>query len=271
MKRRAFLLAAASCGCRGPARRWDFARAALRAGQRAGASETERALEQLEDIAERALAAYGGGAVSPASALGTVLFDELGFVREVKSTELAFVLLPGVLRQRRGNCVGLGTLYLALAEALGFVAHGVLLPGHFYVRHRAPGQARNVELLRRGEAMPDSWYRARYPLPPSAAHAAYARPLSASEVLGVVEYDVGNERRRQQRPLEARAAYARAVELCPRFPEAHASLGAMQHLLGEGAAALSSYRTARDLNPSLVGLAQNMALLEAEPLLHDLP
>jgi regulator of sirC expression with transglutaminase-like and TPR domain len=263
------LLSAASCGCRAPARRWDFARAALLVGQRAGASETQRALEQLEDIAERVLSAYRGGGISAAGALGGVLFDELGFVREVTSTELAFVLLPGVLRQRRGNCVGLGTLYLAVAEALGFAAHGVLMPGHFYVRHRAPGQAQNVELLRRGEAMPDSWYHARYPLPPSASKTAYARPLSAREVLGVIEYDVGNERRRQQRPLEARAAYARAVELCPLFPEAHASLGAIQHLLGEAAAALGSYRVARSLNPSLTGLEQNMALLEAEPLAHD--
>jgi regulator of sirC expression with transglutaminase-like and TPR domain len=264
VKRRAFLLSAASYGCRGPARRWDFARAALLAGQRAGVSETQRALEQLDDIAERALAAYRAGGVSAASALGSVLFDELGFVREVTSTELAFVLLPGVLRQRRGNCVGLGTLYLALADALGFAAHGVLMPGHFYVHHRAPGQAQNVELLRRGEAMPDSWYRARYPLPPDAGKSAYARPLSASEVLGVIEYDVGNERRRKQRPLEARAAYARAVELCPRFPEAHASLGAMEHILGDGAAALASYRLAQSLNPSLVGLERNMALLDAE-------
>jgi regulator of sirC expression with transglutaminase-like and TPR domain len=271
MRRRAFLLAAASCGCSAPARRWDFARAALRAGQRAGASETERAFDQLNDIAERAQAAYRTRGISAASALGTVLFDELGFVREIASSELGFVLLPGVLSQRRGNCVGLGTLYLALAEALGFAAHGVLRPGHFYVHHRAPGEARNVELLRRGEALPDSWYRARYPLPPNVADAAYARPLSASEVLGVIEYDVGNERRRQQRPLEARAAYARAVELCPHFPEAHASLGAMQHLLGDGAAALRSYRVARGLNPSLAGLDQNMALLQAEPLFYDLP
>jgi regulator of sirC expression with transglutaminase-like and TPR domain len=233
--------------------------------------ETQRALEQLDDIAQRAQAAFHGGRVSAAGAIGTVLFDELGFVREVTSTELTFVLLPGVLRQRRGNCVGLGTLYLAVAEALGFVAHGVLMPGHFYVQHRAPGHAQNVELLRRGEAMPDSWYRARYPLPPSATNTAYARPLSVSEVLGVIEYDVGNERRRQQRPLEARAAYARAVELCPLFPEAHASLGAIQHMLGENAAALGSYRVARRLNPSLAGLEQNMALLEAEPLAHDPP
>jgi regulator of sirC expression with transglutaminase-like and TPR domain len=233
----------------------------LEAGQPTDATETARTLEQLDDIAERVQDLYGAGDVSAAGALRSVLFDELGFVREVTSTELAFVLLPGVLRHRRGNCVGLGTLYLALAQALGFVACGVLMPGHFYVRHEQRGQPLNIELLRRGEAMPESWYLARYPLPVGATRTPYARPLSSGEVLGVIEYDVGNERRRQQRPVQARAAYARAAELCPDFAEAHASLGAVQHLLGNDAAALASYRVAQRLNPRLQGLQQNLALL----------
>ena len=262
MKRRSFLLAAACCSCRGPTpRRWELARAALLAGQPSDATEAAAALQQLDDIAERVRELYGAGGISAAEALRSVLFDELGFVREVTSTELAFVLLPGVLRHRRGNCVGLGTLYLALAQALGFMASGVLMPGHFYVRHQQPGQPRNVELLRRGEAMPDSWYLARYPLPVATTRTPYARPLSNREVLGVIEYDIGNERRRQQRHADARTAYARAAELCPDFAEAHASLGALQHLLGDDAAALASYRVAQRLNPRLPGLEQNLALL----------
>lgn len=266
MKRRSFLLAAASWSCRGPApQRWEFAHAALGLTQPAGSREAQWALGELEDIAERAAAAFEAGGMSAAAALGSVLFDELGFAREVTSTELGFVLLPGVLRHRRGSCVGLGTLYLALAQALGFVARGVLVPGHFYVRHERPGAPRNVELLRRGEAMPDSWYRARYPVPGSATRSAYARALDSREVLGVIEYDIGNERRRQQRPVQARAAFARAVELCPDFAEARASLGAMQQLLGDDAAARSSYQAAQKLDPRLPGLAENMALLESPP------
>lgn len=262
MKRRAFLLAAACGSCRSHAsRRWELARAALLAGQPSGTPETDGVLEQLDDIAERVQELYGSGGISAEGALRSVLFTELGFMREVTSTELAFVLLPGVLRHRRGNCVGLGTLYLAVAQALGFVASGVLMPGHFYVRHQEPGQPRNVELLRRGEAMPDSWYLARYPLPLGATRTPYARALSSREVLGVIEYDVGNERRRQQRHVQARVAYARAAELCPDFAEAHASLGSMQHLLGDDAAALASYRAAQRLNPRLQGLKQNLALL----------
>lgn len=268
MKRRAFVvgLAAWGCGRRAPARRWDFARALLSAAERdrPPSGGQERALRELSDIADRVGSAPITSAAEAASALSRVLFDELGFTREVSSTELGVVLLPGVLRQRRGNCVGLGTLYLALAQALDIAAGGVLMPGHFYVRVLEPGTHRNVELLRHGEVMPDSWYGSRYPLPSTAARTAYARPLSEREVLGVVEYDLGNERRRQQRIADARAAYARAVAYLPDFPPALASLGSMQHLLGEYAAARANYRRARLLEPSLAGLDENVALLEAE-------
>jgi tetratricopeptide (TPR) repeat protein len=154
-------------------------------------------------------------------------------------------------------------LYLALSEALGFEARGVLLPGHLYVRQLGPGAPRNVELLRRGEAMSDGWYEGRFPAPSGTA-GYYGRPLTTEQVLGLVDYNVGNERRRQQRYAEAEAAYTRAVGRFPGFAEAHASLGAMQHLLGKLPSAADSYRTARELNESLLGLDANIALLDEE-------
>jgi regulator of sirC expression with transglutaminase-like and TPR domain len=218
--------------------------------------------EELESIGERVRRAETQGADAPTS-LVRVLFEELGFVREVTSTDLSYVFLPSVVRERRGSCVGLGTLYLALSEALGFTACGVLMPGHFYVRHEGPGAPRNVELLRQGEAMSDDWYRRRFP-PPGDGGSYYGRPLTVEQVLGVIEYNVGNERRRQQRHVEAESAYARAVRLFPTFAEAHASLGTLQHLLGRLPSAAASYRTARELNAHLAGLDANIAMLDAE-------
>jgi regulator of sirC expression with transglutaminase-like and TPR domain len=266
VKRRALLLLAATAACRGSApERWGLARAlasiASAAGEPAGTDEAWL-LDELERIGESARRPGPDGA-DPSRAIVRVLFEELGFAREVESTDLRFVFLPSVLRERRGSCVGLGTLYLALGEALGFDARGVLLPGHFYVRQQSPGAARNVELLRRGEAMGDDWYQRRFPLP-SGTGGYYAKPLTREQVLGVIEYNVGNERRRQQRYLEAEAAYARAARRFPTFAEAHASLGAMQHLLGELPGAAASYRIARQLNSDLPGLDANSALLDAE-------
>ena len=227
-------------------------------GEYAETAEAEAAFE-LRQIASRMTAARG----HRAAAISETLFGALGFVREVTDTDLSFVLLPSVLRGRRGSCVGLGSLYLALAELLGVPATGVMLPGHFYVRVIEGGRRRNVELLRRGEELPESWYRERYPIPGGAAP-AYGRALSANEVRGVVEFDVGNERRRQGRILEARRAYQRATQHFPDFAEAHGSLGAVLHVLGQLDAAAETYDRAERTYPSLPGLRDNIALLRAE-------
>jgi tetratricopeptide (TPR) repeat protein len=201
--------------------------------------------------------------VAPTSALNEAIFGTLGFVREVDDTDLRFVLLPRVLQSRRGSCVGLGTLYLALGEMLRWPVEGVMLPGHFYVRVREAGRLRNVELLRKGEEMPDAWYESRFPIPGGSAD-EYARALSPAEVLAIVEYNVGNERRRQGRLADARQAYERAASHFPGFAEAQASLGTTLHLLGELEPARARYQAARRANPHLPGLDRNIELLERE-------
>ncbi len=268
MKRRALLLAAATAGCRGAAPSpLPFARAALGVAQLAGslpAADERWCLAELDRLAEFARDAQREvEGASTASVLRELLFGGLGFVREVADTDLSFTLLPGVLRSRRGSCVGLSSVYLALAEALGVVARGVLMPGHFYVRIEERGHAENVELLRGGEPMPDNWYRSRFPVPGGPAR-EYARPLTMSETLGVVEYNLGNERRRQLRLSDAREAYERAVRHFPDFAEAHASLGVVLHLVGELDEAAASYHMAREVNPHLPSVDQNSALLESE-------
>jgi hypothetical protein len=214
------------------------------------------ALRALAATARQALARVPG---RPASvALGEAIFQTAGFVREVDDSDLRYVFLSSVLEAHRGSCVGLGTLFLAVAELADVRARGVMAPGHFYVQVQEGdgGRWRNVELLRRGEEMPDEWYRARY--------GAVGRPLGTGEIAGVVAYDVGNERRRQGRAAEARRAYELATGALPAFAEAHASLGATLQLLGALDAAAAAYARARALEPGLVGLDRNVGLLEAE-------
>lgn len=266
MKRRALLLWLAASGCRGHAR-LELGRTFIDEADRA-ALATEERLEQclgeltrLTAAARQEIAANHGP--EPARTLAKLMFERWGFVREVADKSLAYVLLPSVVEHRRGNCVGLGTLFLALADELGIPAAGVVMPGHFYVRAGSGGGWLNLELLRSGEPMADTWYRERFAIPGGTAR-AYARPLSAQEVLGVIAYDVGNERRRQLKLTEARAAYTRAVRAFPDLAEAHASLGAVEQLLGDWRAASECYRRAREVNPHLPGVTQNLALLEAE-------
>lgn len=266
MKRRALLLWLAASGCRARAK-LELGRALIDEAEQTEPDNAELAescvaeLTRLAEAARKEIAA--GDGLAPGRTLAKLLFERWGFVREVTDKSLTYVLLPSVVERRRGNCVGLGTLFLALADELGIPAAGVVMPGHFYVRAGGAGGWLNLELLRAGEVMADTWYHERFPIPGGAAR-AYARPLTTEEVLGVIAYDVGNERRRQLKLTEAHAAYTRAARAFPDLAEAHASLGAVEQLMGDWRAATACYQRAREVNPHLPGVAENLALLEAE-------
>lgn len=221
-----------------------------------------RVLPELADIAALVRAEKRHTA-SRADAMNRAIFGTLDFVRQVDDADLRFVSLESVLAARRGSCVGLGTLYIALGELLGWRVEGVLVPGHFYVRVDEGGKRRNVELLRRGEEMPDAWYAKRFPVPGRGAP-EYGRGLTPKEVLGVVEYDVGKERLRQARWSEARRAFRLSTSLFPGLAEAHASLGETAQLLGALDEARVGYRAAQRENPDLPGLERNLRLLQLE-------
>ncbi|HET8937454.1 MAG TPA: transglutaminase family protein [Polyangiales bacterium] len=228
-----------------------------------GADLSEFARAELDRIAARIRALHSR---EPASSMHTLLrrvvFAEFKFVREVDDLSLRFVFLPSVLQTHRGSCVGLGTLYLALGERLGLDLHGVLVPGHFFVRLREHGQLRNIELLREGQELPEAWYRERWPI--TTGSRAYARALRAAEVEAVVLFDVGNDRRRSGAYGQAERAFSLAAERFPEFAEAQASAGTMAHLLGALDRARAAYAAARAADPSLEGLDENVALLQAE-------
>jgi hypothetical protein len=158
-----------------------------------------------------------GGEVA---ALTAVVFDDLGFAREIDDDDLRFFVLPSVLAARRGSCLGLGAVVLMVAERIGLPLDGVRVPGHFFVRMRGPS-ARNVELLRRGEIMPDAWYRQKYG-PWSEDGGRYFVPLSVEETSALFWFNAGNFARREGDLVRARRAYERALAEAPDFAEARA-------------------------------------------------
>lgn len=209
--------------------------------------------DELVTKARRAVGKRRGA--EAARALGAFLFEGAGLVREVDDPDLGTVLLSGVLAGQRGSCLGLSGLYLALAERLGIEAHGVLAPGHFFVR--AGGH--NLELLRRAEPMPDAWYRARYRVPPEVE--AYLRPLTVRETLAVFRFNLGNAARTRGHHDRAAALYRRAARDFPGFPEAQANLGLVLQRAGDLQGAERAYLRAAALWPDLPGLRTNLSAL----------
>lgn len=242
---------------------------ALAGQQGTPAADVAQAWKAIDRIADRIASRSRGTGGDTIDNMNAVVFTEMGFAREIESTDPAFLLLPSVVKARRGGCVGLSALYLVLAERLGVPLAGVMVPGHFFVRALAPA-SRNVELLRRGESMPDDWYLRKYgpfdgvaQSPPVAA-SSYMRPLEIAEVVAVHWFNIGNHRRAGGDVEGAEHAYARAADEFPAFAEAVASRGAARHLRGDLQAAAQSYDLAARIQPGLAGLAQNLAVLNAE-------
>jgi tetratricopeptide (TPR) repeat protein len=234
----------------------------------AEAEASVAAFEGVNHIARRVERRHRGGHKDWAADIGAVLFDELGFQREIEDTSTRFFQLSSVIRDRRGSCLGLGALTLAVAERLGVPMDGVLLPGHFFVRTRGTG-AHNVELLRRGEAMPDDWYRTKYgPWPEGGA---YNRPVSPTELAAIHWYNRGNDLRQRGDLASAQQAFEKAAKAFPDFAEASASLGAVQQLRGDRLGAARSYRQAARAWPDLPGLHGNLEMLQGIPLVDPLP
>jgi tetratricopeptide (TPR) repeat protein len=235
---------------------------ALAADFGADAAETNAASARLNEIALAVERHHRRTRADLPDDINAVVFGELGFEREIDSAATRFFQPSRVIVERRGNCLGLGALYLALAERLGVPLDGILLPSHFFVR--TPGPAgRNVELLRRGEAMPDAWYRGKYgpwPEPPS----AYNRPVTVTELVAIHWYDRANDLRTAGKLADAEQAFARAAQGFPGFAEAHANLGLLRQSRGAFALAAQAYDSARQAWPELPGLARNVEQLERQ-------
>jgi regulator of sirC expression with transglutaminase-like and TPR domain len=231
-------------------------------------TEVEEAWRALDAIADRTRDHHRRSRGDWVDDLNAVVFGELGYEREIESRDPRFFRLPSVIAQRRGSCLGLGALYLALGERLGVALDGVMVPGHFFVRRRSSSTdatARNVELLRRGEAMPDDWYRGKYgPWP--ATTDEYLRPLAVWEVAAVHWFNAGNFLRAGRDLPRAAIAYARAAADFPAFAEAKASLGAVRQLQGSLGDAEAAYEDAARARADLPGLAENVAVLRRERL-----
>lgn len=155
-----------------------------------------------------------------------------------------------VYGSKKGACLGIALLFLLVAEKYGYPLHGVVLPGHFFLRidEGRDGFQRNIEPNAMGTARSDDYYRQRYGI--SAGSWYYPlRTLSKKETAGVFFYMVGNICREKGKLPEAGLCYKTALRLFPDYPDAIGNMALLFSSLGKKDSALYFLDRAAGLNP----------------------
>lgn len=81
------------------------------------------------------------------------IFEEMGYrfpPHSAYSKDIdLYTYLPSVIDSKKGVCLGVSILYLALSQRLGLPLEAITPPGHIYVRYLGPPE-RNIETTARG-------------------------------------------------------------------------------------------------------------------------
>ncbi|MCU0944371.1 MAG: transglutaminase-like domain-containing protein [Rubritepida sp.] len=185
--------------------------------------------------------------------LAELLHHDRGFAGDTERyDDLANANLIRVLERGRGLPVALGILWLHLAEALGWEAHGVDFPGHFLIALAGPRGPLLVDVFAGGAALTAPELRAlikRVEGPRAELRPGLLAPMTKRAVLLRLQ---NNIKLRRLRAGEIEAALACAEDMLRLAPD-HAGLwreaGLMRHRLEQVTAALAAFDRALALEP----------------------
>jgi regulator of sirC expression with transglutaminase-like and TPR domain len=224
-----------------------------------------RTAEELRGLAglvrERVEAA--GTVAQKVAILNRYYFDVLKFRPEDVSNSDEGLLPKSVLKNRRGTCLGLAGIYLALAKFLNLSAAAVSVPNHVFVRFEEPGTRLNVELLQAGKMYENDWYVRVHRIPPSSiASGVFLRCLSEQEFLGEVYAMMGTLSSTRGDFSNSRILYDAAMRNAPRSPWARYDLGNDLMKLGDIRRAISLYDEALALYPTHAQALNNRGMAQ---------
>jgi tetratricopeptide (TPR) repeat protein len=212
-----------------------------------------RYLSRLDDMAyeiRRRLEQKGlGTSYKAVSVINEYLFDELGFKSVKEASDPNDLFLHTVLDKKRGYCLSLSVLYLALGERLGLELHGVVVPGHFFVRYDDGRVRFNIETTSKGGFAPDEHYMEKFSVP-EGRESIYMLNLDEIQTLGCFFNNLGNSYTAIGDTESAQAALEQAVAINPSLSESRVNLGNIYLNRGEVTEALYEYQAALRINPN---------------------
>ena len=161
--------------------------------------DAEVTLRRIDEIAAeiRALVTFRSTTQQRAAALRSYLYDAGPWNKgqtfsydfnDPLGRHLPNKLLANYLRTRKGNCVSMPFLYIALAQKLGLTVGAASSPRHVFVKLRDDhGTWHNIETVSGGWPRRDSLYHQDAAMTPeSIASGIYMRPLGKRETVALM-------------------------------------------------------------------------------------
>lgn len=227
----------------------------------------ETYLKQLDDLGAKLADELANAPTVKArlDALRKIVFEQEKFGLPKKDDAAAF-LLSDVLKNRRGNCLGLSVLCLAIAERAGLKLFGVPVPsrlsgpGHLLVRYDDGTNRVNFDPTEQGATHPDDYYKELFKLAGADLKDGYILGnASRRDVLNLILVNLGGARVEDGRAADALALLERAVNLKPNYAPALNNLGAARLECGDVAGAQAAYRDALKADSRTVGARLGLA------------
>jgi len=178
------------------------------------------------------------------------LFSELGYNSISEASDPNSLFLHTVMDRKQGYCLSLSVLYLAIGERLGLPLHGVVVPGHFFVRYDDGRVRFNIETTSKGGNAPDEHYIKKFKVPRLNGRNIYLKNLTKIQTLGCFFNNLGNSYSDVGDMESALRAFELAVEINPTLSESRANLANIYLKQGQIAQAIREYRGALDINPN---------------------
>ncbi len=168
------------------------------------------------------------------------LFQDLGFQAVKTADNPNDLFLHEVLVNRRGYCLSLSVLYLAIGERVGLPLYGVVVPGHFFVRYDDGRTKINIETTSNGATPNDAHYVTKFK-PPDFPGSIYMDNLTKVQTLGCFFNNLGNSYSDVGDIPMAKMQLERAVRINPTLAEARTNLGNIYLRLENSRGAIDQY------------------------------
>ncbi|HSV27844.1 MAG TPA: transglutaminase family protein, partial [Sedimentisphaerales bacterium] len=178
------------------------------------------------------------------------LFEELRFIAVDTADDAEHLYLDSVMRNRKGYCLSLSILYLAIGERVGMPLYGVVVPGHFFVRYDDGIRQFNIETTSKGNIASDEYYRTTFKVPSHGYDSIYMRNLTNRETLSCLLNNLSNIRHAAGDLDGAIADLETALQLSPGLSTAHSNLGNLYARKGWVDKAIRQYNLAIHFNPN---------------------